>query len=138
MRVPTGGGPEQQVGTYVAQQPEISPDGKSIVCFLYEPDSKQWGVAIVPFEGAGKPHIISAATTPFRWSPDGRSLTTVRVDANGVSNLWYVPVNGDAPEQITHFEDLSILGLAWSPSGDRIALLRAQIGADVTLFRNAN
>jgi hypothetical protein len=65
-------------------------------------------------------------------------LTTVRVDANGVSNLWYVPVNGDAPEQITHFEDLSILGLAWSPSGDRIALLRAQIGADVTLFRNAN
>jgi serine/threonine protein kinase len=138
MRVPIKGGTAEQVGTYAAEQPEISPDGKSIACFLYDPAGKTWGVAIIPFVGSGKPHTLSEDSTSFRWSPDGKSLTIVRTDANGISNLWRVPLNGDAPEQLTHFDDLSILGLAWSPSGDRIALLRAQIGADVTLFRNTN
>lgn len=137
-KVRADGGASEQIGGYHAQVPEVSPDGASIACYLQNPATNKWAVAIVPFQGNGEPHVVSGVTTPFAWSPDGESLTTAVTDAKGVSNLWRVPLKGGAPVQFTQFEDQSILAFAWSPSGDRVACLRAMVGADVALFKTGN
>ncbi len=138
MKVPASGGQVEQIASYSAQDPQISPDGKWIACSLHDPASGKWSVAVIPFNGSADPRVIPGASAPFRWSPDNSSLTTTRTNANGVSNLWRIPLDGEPPVQLTQFEDESILALAWSPLGDRIACLRANVGADVALFKNAN
>jgi Tol biopolymer transport system component len=137
-KVPADGGASEQIAGYNAENPQVSPDGASIACYLQDRATGKWTVAIVPFSGHGDPRPVSGVSTPLNWSPDGDSLTTVLTDAKGVSNLWRVPLNGAPRVQLTHFEDQSILAFSWSPSGDRVACLRAIVGADVALFKTAN
>ena len=132
MRVPSSGGKPTPIGDYAGRNPEVSPDGTWIACSLDHPA----GVAIVPFEGTSTPRIMPLVNPLYRWAPDGRSLTTVRTSSTGVSNAWNVPIDGGPPIQLTRFDDLSILQLAWSPSGDRLACIRAHRGADLVLFKN--
>ena len=42
-------------------------------------------------------------TTPL-WAPDGRGLYFLS-DRDGVENIWYVPLDGGEPRQITRFTD---------------------------------
>ncbi len=137
-RVPVDGGASAQIGSYDAQDPQISPDGNSIACYLRNPATGTWTVAVIPFDGKGLPLALPAVSMPLRWSPDGESLTTALTDAKGVSNLWRVPLRDGKPLQLTDFEDQSIMAFAWSPGGDRIACLRAMVGADVALFKTQN
>jgi serine/threonine protein kinase/Tol biopolymer transport system component len=134
-RVPIEGGNHHQIAAYVATDPEISPDGKSIVCHMQDPTTSRWAVATIPVDGAGQPHILKNVGTPFRWSRDGTSITTAITDTRGVSNAWAVPLDGSAPHQLTSFDEQAILALAWSPHGDRLACVRASSGADAVLFK---
>ncbi len=134
-KIPALGGPAVEVGNYTAEGPQISPDGKWIACYLEDPGTGKWMVAVIPFEGNGQPRLIPQASMPVRWLPDGVSLGFVRTDPNGTSNVWRVPLNGGSPVQLTDFEDQSIPAFAWSPAGDRLACLRVSVGADVTLFK---
>jgi len=136
-KVPAGGGTSIPVGSFNAQDAQISPDGKSIACYLQIPATGKWLTAIIPFDGGGEPQALPEASSQFRWLPDG-SLAAVRTDSNGVSNIWQIPLNGGSPLALTDFEDQSILAFAWSPMADRLACLRAMVGADVTLFKTAN
>jgi TolB protein len=138
MKVRSSGGPSTQIGNYSAEDPQVSPDGKWIACYLQDPATKKWSVAIVPFEGDSQPRMVPLASVPVRWSPDGGAITASRTSATGVSNIWRIPLNGDAPKELTDFEDRAIFAFAWSPSGDRLACLRGNVGADVALFKNSN
>jgi Tol biopolymer transport system component len=137
-KVPAEGGASVHIGDYRAEHAEISPDGSRIACYLQDPATGKWMVAIIPFDENGSPRMVPGASVPFRWSRDGESLTTVLTDAKGVSNLWRVPFTAGPPVQLTQFEDESISAFAWSPSGDRLACLRVTVGADVMLFKSAN
>lgn len=134
-RIPVEGGKPYQIGTYLARYPEISPDGKLIVCQMQDPNTSQWAVATIPFDGSGRPRMFPNAATPVRWSRDGTSLTSVLTDSRGVSNIWAVLLDGSSPHQLTTFDDQAILELAWSPQGDRLACVRASSGADAVLFK---
>jgi Tol biopolymer transport system component len=136
-KVPSEGGASEQIGQYRAQHPQVSSDGKNIACYLQNAADAKWTVAIVPFSGNGEARSVKGVSTPMVWSPDGKSLTTAITDTHGVSNVWRVPLDGGAASPLTDFEDQSIVALAWSPGGDRIACLRATIGADVALFKTA-
>lgn len=105
---------------------------------MQDPITATSAVATIPVDGAGQPRILKTVTTPFRWSRDGTSLTTAITDARGVSNVWSVPLDGSAPHQLTSFDEQTILALAWSPQGDRLACVRASSGADAVLFKKKN
>ena len=133
-KMPVEGGKPVQIATYPARDPEISPDGKTILCQMQDPATSEWVVATIPFNGGGQPRIFKNAGTPFRWSRDGTSITTAITEARGVSNVWAVPLDGSPPHQLTNFDEQAILNLAWSPAGDRLACVRASSGADAVLF----
>ena len=70
----------------------------------------------------------------LRWTPDGRGLV-VGMESADVVNLWYRPITGETPRQLTHFSD-SVTNAVWSADGKRIALTRSTQTADAVLFSN--
>ncbi len=134
-KISIDGGKPIRLGQFSADHPQISPDGKWIACQIQkEPD--HWSVAIIPFDGALNDfREVPNATPPFRWSSNGDGLTSSITDANGVSNIWRVPIDGSAPHPLTDFEDQSVLAFAWSADGTRLACVRQQNYSDVMLFQ---
>lgn len=90
-----------------ATNPSISPDGKLVVCFSIDPQARQQKVLILPFEGGAPIRTLEAKTMegyiPLRWTPDGRSLLYVDT-RQGSTNLWRLPLDGGAPQQVTPFQ----------------------------------
>jgi Tol biopolymer transport system component len=97
---------------------------------------KAYALTVVPLHGSGPERVVRGAVPPYRWSHDGKSITTVLTDGHGVSNIWAIPVwGGGAPKRLTNFEEDTILAFAWSPSGERLACVRANNqGSDVMLL----
>jgi eukaryotic-like serine/threonine-protein kinase len=106
----------------------VSPDGKQIVCNINDLNLRKYRVAILPIEG-GQPTKFfdlprsASLPSPVRWSPDGRSLHYIDT-RDGVSNIWYQPVDGGQPKQLTDFKSELIGDFAWSRDGRQLALTR--------------
>jgi serine/threonine protein kinase len=134
-KIPIDGGKPIRLSQFSADHPQISPDGNWIACQIQkEPD--HWSVAIIPFDGAQHDfREVPNASPPFRWSSSGDALTSSITDANGVSNVWRIPLDSGAPQCLTDFEDQTILAFAWSADGTHLACLRQQNYSDVMLFQ---
>ena len=128
------GGNSEQIGSFQAKAPQISPDGKWIACYLQDPRTLNWTIGVISSSGEGPVRTFVDTDAPFRWLPDGTSLTVAIQDNKGVSNIWAIPVDGSKRTQITHFADQTIANFAWSPQGKRLACIRVGLGSDVALF----
>lgn len=62
-------------------------------------------------------------------SPDGGEVAYI-VDTSGQYNLWRQSVAGGWPYQLTLFDDWAARGLAWSPSGEQLAVMADKDGAE--------
>jgi Tol biopolymer transport system component len=137
-KVSIDGGNAVQLTEYVAENPEVSPDGKLIVCQYREEINSGWRYAIIPIDG-GKPikvfDLPAHTEEGIRWSPDGRALTYV-THQNGVSNIWSYPLNGSQPKQLTDFKTDQIYNFKWSPDGKNLVLARGTTTSDVVLIRD--
>jgi serine/threonine protein kinase len=143
MKIPTAGG-----------SPESASELKNIWRGTYSPDGKQIGVLFGEGEGNEmQPRLgildsegrfirkfnLPPGTLPWagpniilRWTPDGRGLV-VGMKLADVVNLWYQPITGDKPRQLTHFPD-SVTNAVWSADGKHVALTRSTRTADAVLF----
>jgi TolB protein len=137
-KVSIDGGNAVKLTEYAAENLEVSPDGKLIVCQYREEINLPWRYAIIPSDG-GKPIKIfdlpSAPEKDIRWSPDGLALTYV-THQNGVSNIWSYPLNGGQPKQLTDFKTDQIYNFKWSPDGKNLVLARGTTTSDVVLIRD--
>jgi serine/threonine protein kinase len=136
-KVSIDGGAAVQLTEDTAENPEVSPDGKLIACQYREQANSPWRYAIIPFEG-GKPlkvFDLPKATTKFRWSLDGRSLTYDET-RGGVSNIWSFPLDGSPPKQLTDFKTDQIYNFKWSDDGKQLVLARGTTTSDVVLIQN--
>jgi len=142
MRIPTAGG-----------SPETASEEKNVLLGRYSPDGNQIGILFQDGEG-GAPvkiaildpqgHIIRKFDLPpgqlpwdgpswvFRWTPGGQGFV-IGMEAADVANLWYQPISGGKPQQLTHFTN-SVINVAWSADEKRIALTRRVTTADAVLF----
>ena len=137
-KVPWDGGQPKMLSP-VGYHGLISPDGK-LVEYVFSDQSDQKAlrrrVAVIAWEG-GEPlrvfDIARAHTT--RWLADGRGLTYVEI-RDGVANLWFQPLDGGKPRQLTHFTSDSIFNYAWSRDGQQLAVVRGSWSSDVVLISN--
>ncbi|MEP6569876.1 MAG: protein kinase [Acidobacteriota bacterium] len=136
-KISIDGGNPVQLTEYVAENPEISPDGKLIACQYREEINSPWKYAIIPSDG-GKPLKIfdlPGGTDNFRWSADGRSLTYAE-RRNGITNIWSFPLDGSPPKQLTDFKTDQIYNFKWSADGKQLVLARGATTSDVVLIRD--
>jgi Tol biopolymer transport system component len=140
-RVSTSGGTPQVVAPNAPGGVSLSPDQQRIAFFQFSGSGAGHKVqmAIQNVNGGGSTFLPSTGVLHFpEWTPDGRAFVLNKVTGAG-SNLFYQPLDGSAPTQLTHFETepLRIADYAISPDGKQIAITRYKVNdSDVVLFSN--
>jgi Tol biopolymer transport system component len=139
-RVSTDGGPPELVSHNSVNGAALSPDGKRIAFFLFTASGEHKSVIAVQDLDGGNRLTLPALGVVRRpeWAPDGKALILDKATGAG-SNLFYQPLDGSQPTEITHFESepLSIDAYSFSPDGKQIAIGRARVNdSDLVMFSN--
>ena len=103
------------------------------------------GIACNSFAQEGKPFFSSMDVFGLQYvqeprvSPDGKTVVYRRMQIDiqqdaAIGNLWRVSSDGSRHEKLTLY-DGNESGVAWSPSGDRIAFIRkSETGSEIYLY----
>ncbi len=124
-----------QLTDYPSREPEISPDGKLIVCAYRETENSLWRHAIIPIDGGKPVKIFDLPNSYFRWSKDSRSVLNHDTHG-GVGNIWSFPLDDTPPKQLTNFKTEQIYNFDWSADGRQLVLARGTTTSDVVLINN--
>ena len=105
------------------RSPRISSDGKTIACYISNPETNKMMLALVSAETG---EVLKYPATPqnndipfLDWSKDGGNLFVVLQRGKPFS-LWKLPLNGSQPEQLREWENDAIFRLAISRDGERV------------------
>jgi Tol biopolymer transport system component/predicted Ser/Thr protein kinase len=116
--------------------PALSPDEKRIAFTQY---GHQASIVVQDMDGGNKIHLpITGMVHRPVWAPDGRAVILAKATGAG-ANLFYQPLDGSKPTQITHFdsEPLAIEEYSFSPDGKQIAITRGRLNdSDLVMFSN--
>ena len=140
-RVSTAGGTPEVVAQGAANGGSLSPDDKRIAFFQFSGGASVHKVSIVikNLDGSGQVELPSAGVVNRPgWAPDGKALILAKRTGAG-ANLFYQPLDGSTPTQLTHFdtEPLWAAAYAFSPDAKQIAVTRARVNdADLVMFKN--
>ena len=136
-RVSTATGASELVAQGSANGAALSPDDKRLA-FLHFWEHKS-SLQVQDLDGGNKISISASAVVGRpQWTPDGRALILDKATGSG-TNLFYQPLDGSQPTQITHFdaEPRQIRAFSLSPDGKQIAITRAKVNdSDLILFTN--
>jgi eukaryotic-like serine/threonine-protein kinase len=118
----------------------ISPDDKRIAFFKFSSIAGEHKNVIVvqDITGANRIELPSTEVHDLAWSPDSRALVVSKSTGAG-SNLFYLPLDGSKPTQLTHFdsEPLWTSTFSFSPDGKQIVIGRARVNdSDLVMFSN--
>jgi Tol biopolymer transport system component len=104
------------------RSPRISPDGKTIACYISNSETKTMMLALVSAETG---EVLKYPATPANddipfldWSKDGENLFVVLQRGKPFS-LWKLPLKGGG-EQLREWENDMIFRLAISRNGERV------------------
>ncbi|HEX8251275.1 MAG TPA: winged helix-turn-helix domain-containing protein [Pyrinomonadaceae bacterium] len=105
------------------RSPRISPDGKTVACYISNFETNKMMLALVSAETG---EVLKYPATPqsddipfLDWSKDGENLFVVLQRGKPFS-LWKLPLNGSPPEQLREWENDAIFRLAISRNGERV------------------
>ena len=103
-----------------AADPDVSPDGRTIVCTVQRPDGRALATLPVPAPGAtGTPALLlSEPSVDFaspRWSPDGRTIAAERRKLRGASEIVILDAaSGAVRRTVTSHDGARSTGPEWS------------------------
>ena len=113
--------------------PQISPDGKSVVCVVSRVNVKddRWDPELMLVDvasGGQRPLTYErrGIASP-RWSPDGQRIAFLANATNereAKRQLWVVSMAGGDPRKLTDIKE-GVQQFAWSPDGSQIAFVSA-------------
>ncbi len=111
--------------------PQLSPDGRSLVYMLAQADWKSGRRALHIWRqdvGAPAPVQLTFGDSPettARWSPDGKTiLFLARRGDNTDTQVYLLPADGGEARQLTHHAT-SVSSPAWSPDGNHVYFVAA-------------
>ncbi len=132
-----GGEPITLVSDW-STQPDVSPNGKQVACFVKREGATAWEIFVVPIEGGAPvatfplPATVEPEWPGLRWTPDGKELTYVST-VQGVSNVWRQSLTGGKPKPLTDFKENKIFFFDWSRTNQKLVLVRGSETRNLTL-----
>ena len=136
-RVSVAGGQPETIAQGVGSPASLSPDNKRLA-FFQNFEHKN-SIVVEDLDGGNKIHLSTEGVTHSPgWAPDSRALVLSKASGSG-SNLFYQPLDGSKPTQLTHFdtEPMGIAAYAFSPNGKQIAITRGRVNdSDLVMFSN--
>lgn len=142
MHVSMGNATTVEMAGSLAGWPRISPDGKEILYpqLVGEGANQKFQFVIQGVDGGPPLKTLLAPITSnnAQWSPDMKAIMYTQEAGEGHA-IFYQPLAGDPPTQLTHFdsEPLAISSFALSPDGKKIAVTRARdADSDLIMFSN--
>ncbi len=115
---------EDFIGFPVPGDPQIAPDGKSVVytvtTYSLKENKGTTRIWTAPLEG-GAPRALTSgpgSDAEPRWSPDGSELAFVST-RSGTPQIWVLPMDGGEAHPVTDIETGASSPL-WSPDGSTI------------------
>jgi serine/threonine protein kinase len=140
-RVSIDGGASKTVSEmFVFPEIDISSDGASLGFFSgpgFGMISTQTGKVVKKFPLDPRWGSSSGQATHPHFTSDGKALAYT-IHVNGVDNIWAQPLDGTPAHPITSFTSEEIVDFHWSPSGDRLGIVRGRTESNVVLIRDAN
>lgn len=131
-----GGEPVQLTGR-LAKNPELSPDGRLILCLYADLPPRRWSVALLNASDGQPVRLFpNLPDSQVRWLPNGEAFVFIET-VNGVSNIWKQSIHGGSPTEITHFNDETIFAVAPSPDGKSLGLIRGRKSSNVVIAQIA-
>jgi Tol biopolymer transport system component len=114
---------------------DISRDGQQLL-FVAAREGNAYSLVVCELPECDERRDVDLPSRGFaRFMPDGR---VAYVDAQG-DNIWSVAIDGGAPLQLTSFADAAagpVAHFAWSPDGERLAIVRMTTVEDIVLLSN--
>jgi dipeptidyl aminopeptidase/acylaminoacyl peptidase len=116
---------------YSLTDPQISPDGKSVLLVASKPDTvanknKSFIFKVDMATGGKQQLTFERASVSFpRWSPSGNAVAFIAADGAGKGQIFVLPMNGGEAKKITS----SVTGVQqfnWSPDGNTLAFTQAE------------
>ena len=137
-KVSIDGGTPVQLIDKVSWHAAISPDGKTIGCFLLDEKGKT-GLGLLAFEGGD---FVKTFDLPdsvetsggLKWAPDGRSLTFI--NSRNDSNIVSLPIAGGPWKPLTSFKSDRLYNFAWTHNGKQIVYSHGPWVDDVVLIKD--
>ncbi|RZT54693.1 dipeptidyl aminopeptidase/acylaminoacyl peptidase [Sphingomonas sp. BK036] len=121
-------------GLTIVADPQISPDGKTIVYVRRTgdvmTDKMQSSLWLIDVASGRQTPFATQGSSP-RWSPDGARMAYVAPDGDG-SQLFVRWLSGTTSARITSFPG-DPQALAWSPDGTRLAYIATVAGEGTKL-----
>ena len=109
--------------------PRLSPDGSTVAFVVTtadeESDENRSSIWTVTTD-TGNPVQLTRGEHDAhpRWSPDGKSLAFIRLDGDGVPQIWLLPAAGGEARKLTMLTG-GARGFEWSTDSSRLAVLSA-------------
>ncbi|MBV9622783.1 MAG: protein kinase [Acidobacteria bacterium] len=141
-RISTAGGSPEVLATNCDNPGvSLSPDDQRIAFRQFLGSSGEHKEIIV-VENVDSTHRITLPGTEFvgrpGWAPDGTGLVLEKRTGAG-TNLFYQPLDGTKPTQVTDFENepLWVTSFSFSPDGKQVAIGRGRVNdSDLVMFSN--
>jgi Omp85 superfamily domain/WD40-like Beta Propeller Repeat len=115
-----GDSPRRLTRAARAADPDLSPDGKRIVCTLQAIGRRALALLDFPASGLATPHLLiddpDADFTGPRWSPDGRQIVAARRRA-GAYELVLIDPATRAVRPLAARSDARLVTPSWTPDG---------------------
>ncbi len=111
------------------QDPDLSPDGKTLVCTQNFPRHRD--LVLVSLDGAITP-LVSAPDTQFdapKWAPDGQSIAVERHRLGGNPEIVRIALDGTVLRIVASDEHTRFTNPTWRPDGLSI-VAAAAVGDD--------
>lgn len=115
---------------YTLTDPQISPDGKSILMVVSKPDTttnknKSFIYRVDVATGGTQQLTFERASVSFpRWSPSGNAIAFISADAAGKGQIFVLSMKGGEAKKITS-SPTGVQQFNWSPDGNTFAFTQA-------------
>jgi Tol biopolymer transport system component/DNA-binding winged helix-turn-helix (wHTH) protein len=138
-RVPASGGPPEPLSMPISFAPAVAPDAKLMAYAYRDKQTTELKLTVLHLQDGApfKLFDLPKNTDLFslRWTANGRGLTYLVRQTT--MNIWFQPLAGAAPRQLTFFKADPPHDCDWSPDGKQLACVRVAQVKDVILYRQS-